>query len=392
MKKIAIISSGHTGSLFPLIKRFLSQGHCVDLYLFSSALKTPEGFTIKERIIKNGEICELSSTEWEGLSDYLESSSFRFFCCGIYGLPFFHRLGAIIIKHHIKKLCFLINKMNYDYINLVGRYSIPYYTSLVDSLSGNVVVSLHEVCNHQNPDFATPNTFIEHLIYSKIPIVVHSTKSRDDILNYKNIDPQKIHYIPFGLFESYSSIKKTNFFDNTGKNYVLFVGGILPYKGLDVLYKAVTEQKEFFKGVKFVVAGKGYVPVLEKMEKDNSFICINRFLSNEEMVELISNCKFIVCPYQTMSQSGIPQTAFVFNKPIIASNLDGFKGVVNDYKEGLFFQKGDSQDLANKMSLLLNDNQLYSSLVDNIRYFVKNNKDYSWDFIANQYLELFSKL
>ena len=389
MKKIAFISSGHTGSLLPLIKRFLEFGYYVDLYLFiGHSIKDQEGFVCEYKRIRNGTICELSNIYWKSLDEYLQNDSFHLLCCGITGIPVFHRLGRVLTKFNIRKLCYFINNKHYDSINLVGRYNIPYYKIIVQYLQGNVVVSLHEVCNHCNPDYSSPNDFLKRLFKTEWPIIVHSSKTKKDLLKYNYIKEDRIHVIHFGLFESYLSIKPKDCFSDIGSDFVLFIGSVQQYKGLDVLYEAVSENKEMFQGVKFVVAGRGHVPVLDKMELDDSFICINKFLDNNELVELISRSRFVVCPYHSMSQSGIPQTAFVFNKPIIASNLDGFSGIVNDKKEGLLFQCGNSQDLAQKMWLLINNNDFFSTLVENLKSFEANNKDYSWDTIFNQYLNV----
>ena len=54
----------------------------------------------------------------------------------------------------------------------------------------------------------------------------------------------------------------------------------------------------------------------------------NRFIPDDEMVALIKNCAFMVCPYTDATQSGVIMSAFAFNKPVIATDVGGLPEMV----------------------------------------------------------------
>ena len=88
-----------------------------------------------------------------------------------------------------------------------------------------------------------------------------------------------------------------------------------------------------------------------------------------------------------MSQSGIPQTAYVFNKPIIASNLDGFREVISNKVNGLLFEVNSIEQLSTAMEDSLNPD-IYTKLVNGVSDFQNQYPAYSWSCIAEQYINL----
>ena len=118
---------------------------------------------------------------------------------------------------------------------------------------------------------------------------------------------------------------------------------------------------------------------------------INRRLSNSELCEVISKCSLVVCPYLTMSQSGIPQTVFTFGKPIVASDLFGFQEIISNGENGLLFKCGDSSSLARCINDFISNDELRKKIYHNVRRFEFLHKDYSWDEIADFYVNNFIK-
>ena len=135
--------------------------------------------------------------------------------------------------------------------------------------------------------------------------------------------------------------------------------------------------------LKIVVAGGGYDPILEEMNKDNRFTVINRFIDNAELVYLMKNCKGIVCPYIGASQSGLVQTAMVFDKPVIATRVGAFSEIIKDNINGHLAAPANAVELANSIERLYCNNYTYDFSLPN---FLK------WDTISQQYLNLFKTI
>lgn len=391
MKRIAFIDSGFTGSLLPLIRQFINKGYQVDLYeLGSSHLIKEEAFTFEE-IPCNGTIGKVPLKYYNHFKDYLDFSKFRFMYLSVMrpfaSIPLLrniiHILRVMRLKHIAKKL----NKENYDMVNFVTVYWDEDYIPLIKNINSTKIVSIHEVCNHYNPDFEHTPPLMMEIFKEKLPIVVFSDKSKDDILKYKDITPTTVHNLRFGCFETYKYLLRPTSI-NTDGDYFLFFGYMKPYKGIDTFAHAIKIITEKRNDIKFVIAGKGHDDSLDTIKDHPNVLFINRYIENDDLAHLLKNAYAIVCPHKTASQSGIPQTCFVFDKPIIASALGSFKEIIGNNLFGLLTKPESAEDLADAIIRLWEDKALYKQLTDNIANFEQIKKEYCWQEIAESYHKL----
>lgn len=397
MKKIAIITPAFPGATLPLAKHFVKNGNQVDYYFISAGgwVMVTEGADFKSFKAKQL-IGEVAYNICPKLFDYFESNNLRL----LYykrprpykRIPIIRVFSAAYLAIYDKIFCRYLNRQQYDFINLVGSNRTEAYNNFLKYIRTQIVVSLHEVVSHsmEKNNVKTPKWMSRLFSTDNAAVVVHSQNTYETIKKYyKELDLGKVHVIHFGLFESYKCVKPDNAIVNQLKQkYFLFFGSVYPYKGLDVLYEAIIKHREWFKDYKVVVAGRGHVDCIESIKKDDAFVCINRYISNGELVSLISNSLFVVCPYRAISQSGIPQTSFVFNIPIIASNLNAFSEVMTDGHNCLLFESGNSDELAVKMRQMIDDYDYYKN---NIINFEQNNPQFAWQHITKQYESLIDK-
>lgn len=390
--KIAIISVNHYGSTIPLAKHLANFGYSVDYYLCCDhRIGDIEGVTIYGKKNQFG-TSQLRRSNIPELTDYFANANVRVFLASTRSV-----LGKVFnyffdLNHSLYQRA-LVRKLiheEYDYINIVGRYNSDIIENLLSSIPNKkIVVSLHEVVNHSSPDYSNPSSLLQLLFKKGIHIIVHSQNSFDTILKYETCNRQFVSYIPFGVFESFETVLEDESLVLPSK-YLLMAGYISPYKGLDVLYEAV--EKIDLKGYKIVVAGSGRTSVVDKIETDKRYVYIPGYLSNGKFIYLIKNSTFLVCPYHTMSQSGIPQTAYVYNKPIVASDLQGFKEIIKSGYNGYLVKAGDVDDLARALSFFINNENEVKLLQKNIKDFKENSALFGWENIAGKYKELFASL
>lgn len=396
MKRIAFISDGHTGSTIPLAKQFIKLGFVVDFYILTGCKVTDvEGIKIKSFRTFYG-LHKIDRIKANSLYNYFESEYFNFYSISsprpFSRAPILRGILKFFRMYFFKSICQKLNLKDYYAINLIGRKDSEIFIWFHNYLNCNcILTSLHEVCDHNNQDYIKPSKLLNYLFTNKKEIVVHSLKTLEDILSFNSASKKHIHLIHYGLFESYLTINPLKM-SILPKKYILFYGNIKPYKGLNVLYNAVFNNPKFFNEIKIVIAGNGYDPVMDRIISDNRFILINHFLSNEELVELIKKAYLIVCPYISVSQSGIPQTAFVFNKPVIASNIGSFQEIIKDNENGLLFKTEDANDLARVINMLIENNCLYNELITNIEQFERLNQDYCWRNISYKYEKIIRKI
>lgn len=387
MSKIAFIASGHAGSTMPLIKAFLDKGYDVDYYLLCNKEVKDIEATDCNYIPSHRGISQIPVASYPKLqSEYIQSVRFRIFCISTYR-PFennylLNKAVGIARTWQIRKACKFINKQEYTFVNFIGRYKVTDIVRYARYIKTKYIVSLHEVCNHITPNFEQPNSVLNYLFKHKIPIVLYSDKSLEDMKKYKGVNHSYLYRENFGLFESFKIYSGRHDLSLPGK-YVLFIGRLTPYKGLRLFYEATKDLAN--QGYKFVVAGNGKDEALGDVRYNGNYIVINRYLSDEDFVELVERCQFVVCPYTSMSQSGIPQTVFAFNKPIVATNLPGFKEIIEDNNNGLLFNLNDKEGLRETIKHLLEKKYLLNNLNEGARKFDSIFPEYAWNNIALKY-------
>lgn len=391
MKKIAFIDTCFTGSTLPLIHQLTNIGIKVDLYeMASDHIIKEEAFTFQEIPCRKG-IGDVPLHYYKHMSNYLPASLFRFRYLSLLrpfaSVPILNNILRRYRTYCLKNMARKLNEENYDLVNFISQYWDDDYVPLIEELKCPKLVSMHEVCNHYNPDFKNTPYLLSTIFKKKIPIIVFSDKSRQDILKYKDISPETVHTMHFGCFESYKYMYRDKKL-NTGTDYFLFFGYMKPYKGADIFAKAIKIILKQRCDIRFVIAGKGHDKEVEKIAGHENVTFINQFIENDDLVYLLKNSYAVVCPYRTASQSGIPQTAFVFNKPIIASSIGSFKEIIGENIFGILTEPESAEKLAEAIVRLWDNKETHRRLSDNIANFENIRPEYNWRNIAQQYLNI----
>jgi len=137
-------------------------------------------------------------------------------------------------------------------------------------------------------------------------------------------------------------------------DYILFIGRVSQYKGVEDLLKSFKKMAPQHPGLKLVIAGKWKknFSVSEGLLEGKNVVIINRFLENEEVASLIRNCRAVVCPYKDATQSGVVMTTFGIKKNVVVSNVGGLPETV--YPEsGLVYDRTKENGLNEALSSLL---------------------------------------
>lgn len=130
--------------------------------------------------------------------------------------------------------------------------------------------------------------------------------------------------------------------------FFLFFGRIDKYKGIERLLEAYSS---YSGTTPLVIAGSGEFTPRESalLDSINNVYLIHRYVSDEDLVWLFSNCRAVMLPYIEASQSGVLAMAYHFGKPVAVSNLPGLTEFVIEGKTGLICN--NITDFANAMGL-----------------------------------------
>ncbi|MSR05538.1 MAG: glycosyltransferase [Gemmatimonadetes bacterium] len=142
---------------------------------------------------------------------------------------------------------------------------------------------------------------------------------------------------------------------------VLFFGRLDYYKGLDVLGDAIRLLQARGRTPRVVIAGAGpyVVPPTPGATLDT------RYLPDRELVELVARARIVVMPYHDATGSQVPQTAYSYGTPVVATTVGCLREYVEDGVTGLLVPPRDPARLADALELLLSDGVLWNSLSRN---------------------------
>ena len=189
---------------------------------------------------------------------------------------------------------------------------------------------------------------------------------------------------------------KQNQNSNSEGNYILFVGRLVPEKGILTLLKAFQNIFKQFPNEKLWIVGDGnQTEELQDFTENNELKNVS-FLGNksrEELLEIYANSKFSVVPSEYLEAYGnVILESFAFGKTVITSDLVGIKEEIEQNNVGLTYSFKNQEALEEKMVELLSNSGLKSELENNIPNYLVN-KTFAKHFsdLVNVYENLLSR-
>lgn len=219
-------------------------------------------------------------------------------------------------------------------------------------------------------------------------IILLNKNQMDDFIKTYKVPKQYIYVSKLGMYDSITRVTPIPF--KSKGPYILFFGLIAEYKGLEYLMNAMKKIHKKFPDIKLVVAGSGKFYFDVTPFRDVNFIEIhNHYISVPELAGMLYGCLFSVCPYIDATQSGVIQTAFSLNVPMVVTNVGALPEAVKDGETGLVVPPCDDDALADAMIRLIEHPDLLESMRNNIENKWKPNM--SWSPIADTYIECYKK-
>lgn len=157
-----------------------------------------------------------------------------------------------------------------------------------------------------------------------------------------------------------SSIKR-------GKLNLLFFGQLRLSKGVDVLIESFEYLKDN-SDINIIVAGSDKGRMMVDLEVPENVVKILRYINDDELKFLFSNCDVMILPYKEIYQSGVLETVIHFEKFAIMSNIKTFKDSIEQYPSfGKIYSPNTGKKLAESI-LEINICDFNYSEEDKIKY------------------------
>jgi len=173
---------------------------------------------------------------------------------------------------------------------------------------------------------------------------------------------RKVDFLPmpvFDLFPARSSDPKPR----RSRIELLFFGFVRPYKGLDVLLRALALLKD--EDVFLTVVGENWQSAdtfndeLSALGVEHMVEWVGRYVDDSEVAAYFERCDWVVLPYRSATGSAVIPLAYHFGRPVIASRVGGLPDVVIEGKTGMLVQPNDPAELAEIVRRILNQQIVY---------------------------------
>ena len=290
----------------------------------------------------------------------------------------------------------------YGFLNTLRKHGVkkPFIQTVHGVLADEYVQALHGRALSFRAKLA--NIFmwrlakIEEAAAKKADLLVTVSKySSEKMVQFYDVEKAKIRVVPNGVdiqrFKPSGrceAIKHKIRIDN--KLCVLFVGRLIPRKGLPFLIEAAKQVVKENSQTMFIIVGDGPLKnslraTLEKMNIASNFIFLGDM--HESVLPSLYNCADVfVLPSIQEGQGIALLEAQATAKPVVAFDVGGVREAVLDKETG-FLMKPDSHLLAEAVMKLLASSSLREKMGRKGREFVSSR--FSWDACAQRMLRVY---
>ena len=226
-------------------------------------------------------------------------------------------------------------------------------------------------------------------------IVTISNYSLEKIQKHYGIDRSKVRIVPNGVdvekFKPMESKAARQQFGLGNEPCVLFVGSLIPRKGLPFLVEAARKIVKENADTKFLIVGEGPLRTqlaisLKSFNLSGNF----KFLGalKDGALSTAYNCADVfVLPSIQEGQGIVLLEAQASGKPVVAFDVGGVNEAVRGGETGLLVKRGSSGELADALLKLLGDGALREKMGANGRGFVSGN--FTWDICSQKMLRIY---
>lgn len=291
----------------------------------------------------------------------------------------------------------LRNASNYDIIHLQGRSGFLY--SLLP-LKTPFISTYHGLVSKEQQSINSKKLSLQYKIYyffsKKIEsislrkskkLIVVSESLKNDIAKITS-NSNSFTIVPNGVNIPQDQLEHKD----KKMNIVTYIGRVEKTKGVHDLIHSIEQMNE---NVKCIIIGEGeYSNELKTYLKSNPIlnhkVWMLGSLTSENVNKWISLSNVVVLPSYYETQGIVLLEANAYGKPVIASNIEGIKEVVENGVNGLLYEKGNVNELTNKIKTILNNKFLSNTLGQNGLEIVRSS--YSWDNIVNQTEQIYKSI
>jgi len=300
-------------------------------------------------------------------------------------------LGPLLIGPHFPLFLFhyVFSRKKYTHI-ICGPYptTVVFYGYLMKICKPSVKFIIVP-CIHINDFFHTGKLL--RFISRRADTILVLTK--EETIFFRSIGVKESKILEVGVGVDENLLVTDPDLQNITVDQVLYMGQEVPHKNTILLIEAMTKLWEKGSETKLLIAGAKteYSAVIDahikKMNKtfQNNIRRENNF-DEKRKIQLLDNCKIMILPSSQESFGIVFLEAWSRKKPVIGANVPAVRYLIENRKDGLLFENGDSDDLAEKIDYLLKNEDKATEF--GLAGYKKTLEKYSWNVIINKIINI----
>lgn len=247
----------------------------------------------------------------------------------------------------------------------------------------------------------TARTKLETELYQNASLILtFSEYARMSVINDYGIDEKKVATVFAGanLEEIPSTLKK-----NYSNKMILFVGKDFYRKGGPTLIKVFNEVKKEVKDAEMIIVSESNLNFPSRLHTIFDFFgirvskpkinlpdtLIKAHVPYEWLIQLYKDASIFAMPSIQENFGHVFLEAMAYKMPCIGTTVDAMPEIIEDGRTGFLAPPNDYKQLADKLVLLLEDENLMKRMGEEGRKRVE--KYFTWDLVVDRMTEQFEK-
>ena len=225
--------------------------------------------------------------------------------------------------------------MDIIHFSNINHFSFPFWRGAYRKSKLKMAITVHDVKRQKEILYRRWEDHQLKAVYRFADaLFVHSQYQADELSAFSGVSHEKIYVVPHGPYphgtpsDVSTDVLKEKYGITSDSQIALFFGQIRDEKNLEVFLRAVKSSQV---DVKVIVAGVGhekhaggkyYLNLVKKMGLEENVVLMNRFIEDDEVVELFTLSDWVALPYKNSftSQSGVLNIAAHYETPVLVSS------------------------------------------------------------------------
>jgi glycosyltransferase involved in cell wall biosynthesis len=281
-----------------------------------------------------------------------------------------HPICLLNLLRHLRRMQPDVIHFQWAPLPVIDRFFLPAIRSIAPA-----ILTVHDSAPfNDNPRSILQRIGAISIMGSFDRLIVHTNRARQRLIDY-GLPAGKITIIPHGVMDfdpvPLAPLEKSS---ASGPVTVLLFGKIKPYKGTDVLIRALAAMPASSRArCRVHVVGKPYMEMeplfglARELGVEPNIIWDLRFVAEDELQRIFAEADVIAMPYREIDASGVLMLGLSTGLPIVASRIGLFAEVLDDGEHGRLVTPDRPDELAQALTALVDSSAERARMSSNVQ-------------------------